>query len=45
MVGYQTSKGLTHVFTGLTTWRAAPYFAFRLPTGQFIEFYFEPTLD
>lgn len=44
MVGYHTSKGVTHVFTGVTTWRAAPYFAFRLPTGQFIEFYFGPTL-
>lgn len=43
MVGYQTPERMTHVFTGMTTWDAAPYFAFRLPTGQFIEFYFDPT--
>jgi len=41
MVGYHTSQSMTHVFTGMATWDAAPHFAFRLPTGQFIEFYFQ----
>jgi hypothetical protein len=40
MVGYHTPKGVTHVFTSMTTWDAASHFAFRLPTGQFVEFYF-----
>lgn len=43
MVGYRTSTGVIHVFTGLATWDSAPYFAFRLPNGQFIELYFDPT--
>jgi hypothetical protein len=38
---YHTPTGTTHVFTGVATWSAPPYFAFRLPTGQFIEFYFD----
>lgn len=45
MVGYHTPKGITHVFTGMTTWDMSSYFAFRLPTGQFIEFYFEREKD
>ena len=46
MVGYHTAKGMTHVFTGMATWdAAAPYFAFRLPTGQLIEFYFQHEKD
>jgi len=30
----------THAFTGLATWDANPYFAFRLHTRHFVELYF-----
>jgi hypothetical protein len=43
MVSYHTAAGMTHVFTGMATWGPPPpYFAFILPTGQFIELYFQP---
>jgi hypothetical protein len=45
MVGYHSAEGMTHVFTALTRWGASlntqSYFAFRLPTGQLIDLYFQ----
>ena len=40
-VAHRTANGDKHVFTGGGCWASPPYYAFRLPTGQFIELYFE----
>lgn len=45
MVGYQSPEGEMHVFTGMAVWEGAPYFAFRLPSGDFIELHFERERD
>ena len=46
MTGYRTAAGERHVFSAGVILRAGPtlshYFAFRLPTGQFIELYLLP---
>ena len=42
IVGYQTGKGETKVFSAICEFYAIPvYFSDQLPTGQFIEFYFD----
>ncbi|HUJ10442.1 MAG TPA: hypothetical protein VL171_10475 [Verrucomicrobiae bacterium] len=41
MIGQHLRGVVTHVFTAGSVWDGATYFAFRLPTGQFIELYFE----